>query len=60
MISKDKDRRVSLKSTESNGNAALEALVLKKGKRNVSEFKKLFGIDPDFPSVEEMRKAAWR
>jgi hypothetical protein len=45
---------------ERNGNAKLWALIRKKGKRDMSNFKKAFGKDPDFPSVHYLRKVGFK
>ncbi len=46
--------------TSKNGNAKLRAIILKKGKRDLSLFRKAFGKDPDFPSIDTIRKIAWK
>ncbi len=57
MISSNRNTDPKLK--ENNGNNKLLALIIKKGKRDVSGFKKAFGQVPDFPSIESVREKAW-
>ena len=59
MVYKSKDSNIKISLRENEGNAKLRSLILKKGKRNVSAFKKAFGTEPDFPSVEMIREKAW-
>jgi len=44
----------------STNSVKLLALILKKGKRDTTNFRKSFGKDPDFPSVDTIRKTAWK
>ena len=43
-----------------SSNSKLLAVILKKGKRDMSAFKKAFGKYPDVPSVATIRKTAWK
>ena len=58
MVLNDKNTETSTNASE--GNAKLQMLIQKKGKRNISGFKKSFGEYPDFPSIVQIRKIAWK
>lgn len=60
MISRDKNANIKTALKDRDTNDKLLALILKKGKRDVSLFKKAFGSEPDFPPIEIIRENAWR
>ena len=59
MVQRDKNTRMKIKLNANNGNDKLLALIVKKGKRDITRFKKSFGKDPDFPSIDFIRETAW-